>query len=167
MKRGYLLGGVLIVTAAALAWVFTRAAPPSQVSQPIAARTPAPDPSAPPRRGSAIDPASIPAPPNVDLINPPTWSRNPFAARSPAAPAPQARVQTAVAPALADPVVRSILFSAQRRAAIVDNRIVGIGDHVTAGQVVEIERDAVVIETSSGERRRLPLNGRSRTGGGK
>ena len=101
---------------------------------------------------------TIPAPPRVDLGTPPTWARNPFAAI-------HATSEEAPAPPVADPVVRSILYAAQRRAAFVDSSIVGVGDRVGAGRVVAIERDAIIVETPAGERRRFALRGPGSAGG--
>ena len=82
--------------------------------------------------------------------------RPPSSARPPGA-GTASRIEKPVAPAVTDPVVRSILYSAERRVALIDNRIVGIGDQVNAGRIVEIEPGAVVIETPRGERRRFIL----------
>jgi hypothetical protein len=105
---------------------------------------------------AARDPLSIPAPPAIDLASAPSWRRDPFlfgdetrfAARA-AAPA--------AAPVF--PVVRTILFSASRRLAIVDGRIVGVGDAVGDYTVADIEKGAVVFAAPSGERVRVLLHG--------
>lgn len=107
-----------------------------------------------------LDPLTIPPPPAIDLDTAPTWDHNPFAAFADpraAAPAPSSQPAPSAAPAGGDPVVRSILFSSERRLALVDARIVGVGDRVRTGTIVVIDRDAVVIETASGDRRRLAL----------
>jgi hypothetical protein len=106
--------------------------------------------------GAARDPLSIPAPPAIDLASAPSWRRDPFLfgdeTRFPArAAAP------AAAPAL--PVVRTILFSDSRRLAIVDGRIVGVGETVGDYTVVGIEKGAVVFAAPSGERLRVLLHG--------
>jgi hypothetical protein len=106
--------------------------------------------------GAAVDPLSIPAPPALDTDSAPSWRRDPFlfgdetrdAARR-VAPAPQVLV----------PSVRSVLFSASRRLAIVDGRIVGVGESVGVYTVVEIERDAVIFAGPSGGRLRVPVHG--------
>ena len=126
----------------------------------------APTPRASPAADSATalrspDPAAIPAPPRVEAPNPPTPPRNPSAAVA-AAPG---RVENPGAPVVADPVVRSILYSPERRAALVDHRIVGIGDQLNAGRIVEIERDAIIVETPRGERRRFVLRAALPPGG--
>lgn len=156
---------MLVVAACAIAytvWIVARPTPRPQGSVPMTAGA---QPVARARAAvqeQGIDPAAIPVPPQVDLVTPPTWARNPFAAPQAAA----AARASAEAPALADPVVRSILYSAQRRAALVDQRIVGVGDRVGAGRVVAIERDAIIVETSVGERRRFALRGHESEGGG-
>lgn len=78
---------------------------------------------------------------------------------------PQPQSEIAAEPAAPEPVVRSILFSAERRVALIDARIVGVGDQVSAGRVIAIERDAVVIETHAGQTRRLELKPRLVPGG--
>src|SRR5206468_962967 len=73
---------------------------------------------------------------------------------SPVRPAPRS---SGIGAAAMDPVVRSILFSPGRRVALIDSRIVTIGDEISAGRIVAIEPDAVVVETPDGNRRRLGL----------
>ncbi len=107
----------------------------------------------------AIDPASIPAPPPVDTTSAPSWVRDPFLFGN------ETRSEPRVADTAPAPVVRSILFSATRRVADVDGRIVGIGDSIGSGRVVDITRDAVVIRTASGEQRRVALYGHPASAG--
>lgn len=57
-----------------------------------------------------------------------------------------------------DPVVSSILFSSRRRVALIDGRIVRVGDRVGSAVVRSIEPDAVVIVTAEGLPRRLELD---------
>ena len=121
-------------------------------------------PNAAPADPPTVDPAAIPAPPKVDLTTPQTWARNPFAVRRSIVPTEKPPVSTALASRAADPVVRSILYSSQRRVALVDNRFVGVGDQISAGRVVAIERDAIVIETPAGAQRRVALRGRAPAG---
>lgn len=94
------------------------------------------------------DVAQLAAPPAVDVTNAPSWPRDLF---RPSDPPP------AVAEVTPDPVVQTILYSPQRSVALVDGKIVKVGDRLGAGSVIEIERDAVVIETPSGGRKRLAL----------
>ena len=104
------------------------------------------------------DPLTIPAPPAVDLASAPSWRRDPFLfgdeTRAVARP-----VVTARAPE--PPSVRSILYSASRRLAIVNGRIVGIGDSVGDFTVEGIERDAVVFLAPSGGRLRVSVHAAS------
>jgi hypothetical protein len=116
-------------------------------------------PLARPMSGSIPSPGAdggpIPAPPQVDTTTPPSWSRDPFLFGN------ETRGEAARAAAAApDPVVRSILFSANRRLAVVDGKIVGIGDALGTSRVVDITRDAVTFKTASGEQRRVALHGR-------
>jgi Tfp pilus assembly PilM family ATPase len=57
-----------------------------------------------------------------------------------------------------DPQVRSILFSEERRLAIIDGRIVRPGDRLGTGFVQAIDRDSVVITTAAGRTKRLLLH---------
>jgi len=105
--------------------------------------------------GGARDPLAIPAPPAVDLASVPSWRRDPFLfgdeTRAVARPIVQA-------PAPIRPSVRTILYSADRRLAIVDGRIVGVGNAVGDYTVVDIEKGAVVFTAPSGERLRVPVH---------
>ena len=56
-----------------------------------------------------------------------------------------------------DPVVTSILFSSGRRVALVDGRIVSVGDRVRAGTIRSIEPGAVVIVDAVGRERRATI----------
>jgi hypothetical protein len=60
-------------------------------------------------------------------------------------------------PAPADVVVSSILWSSDRKLAIVNSRIVGAGDSVGRHTVVEIQSDAVVFRDRAGRLHRAGL----------
>lgn len=90
----------------------------------------------------------------VDLTSTPDWNHDPFA-RGPEPVAVQA--VAVVKPVQRAPVVHTILFSSQRRSALVDGRIVRVGDRVGAWFVQAVEEDAVVLVTESGQMKRLPL----------
>jgi hypothetical protein len=75
------------------------------------------------------------------------------AARNSAAPDAESRP----AGALNAPVVRSILFSPDRRVALIDGRLVSEGDRVDGGIVAEIGTEAVIVQAASGARHTLPL----------
>ncbi len=112
-------------------------------------------PAISPAAQAALDPLAIPVPQRVELSAPIAFVRDPFLfgdeTRRPAAPA----VRRAVA---AEPVVRSILYSADRRLAIVDGRIVGVGEQAGGYTVSVIERDAVVFTTPAGARLRVSVH---------
>jgi hypothetical protein len=65
--------------------------------------------------------------------------------------------RASVGPAGPDPVVHTILFSSQQKAALVDVLIVRAGDRVGWGTVRSIEPDAVVLVSDSGHVKRLAL----------
>lgn len=104
----------------------------------------------------AIDPATIPAPPVVDLKTTPSWVRDPFLLAGETRDETIAQVSL---PAInePDPVVHSILFSPQRKLAVIQGRIYKVGDRVGGSEIVDIERAAVVMRTATGERRRVEL----------
>ncbi len=56
-----------------------------------------------------------------------------------------------------DAVLGTILYSPDRRLAIIDGRIVGPGDDVRGARVVDITPDAVLLRDAQGRLRRLPL----------
>jgi hypothetical protein len=60
-------------------------------------------------------------------------------------------------PAVPDPVVQSILYSTGRQVALVDHRVVGVGDKVANGVVIEIQPEAVVVRTARGQVRRVAM----------
>jgi len=112
---------------------------------------PAISPAAP----AVLDPLAVPVPPRVEVSAPIAFVRDPFLfgdeSRRTAVPA--------VPPTNpADPVVRSILYSADRRLAIVDGRIVGIGEQIGSYTVSAIDRDAVVFTTAAGARLRVSVH---------
>ena len=104
---------------------------------------------------AARDPLTIPAPPAIDLASAPAWRRDPFLFGDETRVVARPVVQ---APAPVRPVVRTILYSAGRRLAIVNGRIVGVGEAVGGYTVADIEKDAVVFTAPSGERLRVPVH---------
>jgi hypothetical protein len=108
-----------------------------------------------------IDPLSIRAPQDVDMARLPGFTRDPFLYGNESR---QLVASAAVTVAGPDPMVRSILFTTTRRLAIVDGKIVGVGDQVGRYKVVEIEQGAVVFGLAGGERRRVSLRGASLAG---
>ena len=157
VRRSHLTLALAALTAAVLynVWYFV-----VRPSSPAAPRPSAEQPLVGPAGAvsgadAARDPLSIPAPPAVDLASAPAWPRDPFLfgdeTRDTARPA-------VLAPVPLRPAVRTILYSAARRLAIVDGRIVGIGDAVGDYTVADIERGAVVFTTPSGGRLRVPVH---------
>lgn len=82
----------------------------------------------------------------------PEWPRDPFTA--PATPVRVVHSTPVLPPA---PVVKSILFSASRRVALVDGRIVGVGDRVGTFLVEDIQPDSVLLVTPQGLKTRIEL----------
>ena len=118
---------------------------------------PQPGPSA----SVQIDPLAILPPVDVDLARAPDWGRDPFLFGNETR---EVIVASFVQVRGVDPNVRSILISSTRRLAIVDGKIVGVGDAVGAYKVAAIEQDGVVFTTANGERRRVAVYGAGRTG---
>jgi hypothetical protein len=156
--------GSLMVLACAVSynvWVFTRpatrvlAAPMEAVQDAAALPVMAGD-----GQRDVQDLAHVPPPPDVAIDRGPVWPRDPFRelAEPPAVLEAIAATPPPSAPAVqADPVVMSILYSAARRLAVVDGRIVRPGERVGDATVVAIEPKAVVLEGADGERRTLLL----------
>jgi len=108
-----------------------------------------------------LDPATIPAPPDVDMSAPPAFGRDPFLFGDESRNITPVVVRQRSGP---EPVVRSILFSSSRRLAIIDGHIVGVGDAVGTYTVSEIDQGAVVLTTPTGERRRVSVHAPSPRG---
>ena len=114
-----------------------------------------------PGASAQLDPATIPAPPDVDMSTVPVFGRDPFLFGNESRSVALAAVRQRPEP---DPTVRSILFSSTRRLAIVDGQIVSVGDTVGTYTVSAIEQGAVVFTTSTGERRRVSVHAPSPRG---
>jgi len=56
-----------------------------------------------------------------------------------------------------DASLETILYSSDRQFAIVDGRIVGVGDVVRGARIVEISPTSVLLRDSGGRLRRLAL----------
>ena len=153
----------LVMVAGSIAynvWVFTR---PARRNGPVTAPPPLADglqPSGPIVTGeqtvAAIDPTTVPPPPDVDLVRAPEWPRNPFTSpplrRAEVVATPVA--ETDVEP---DVAVASILHSPERRLAVVNGRIVRAGDRIGSSTIVEIQPRAIVVESAKGGRRVVEL----------
>ena len=61
-----------------------------------------------------------------------------------------------------DAALGTILYSPDRKLAIVDGRIVGIGDEVRGAQIVDITPTAVMLRDAKGRLRRLALGASGR-----
>jgi hypothetical protein len=157
IRRAHLTLALSALAAAVLynVWYFVLRPAAPAASRP-AAEQPLAGPAGPAQDGTlARDPLSIPAPPDIDLASPPSWRRDPFLFGDETRAVARA-AGPALAPAL--PTVRTILYSATRRLAIVDGRIVGVGDTVGGYSVADIEKGAVVFAAPSGERLRVPVH---------
>jgi hypothetical protein len=79
------------------------------------------------------------------------------------APSPS-RQQVKPAPSAAPPdaSVESILFSPDRRLAIVDGRIVTVGDYIAGSRIVDITQTSVVVSDGRGGRMQLSAGKRAR-----
>jgi hypothetical protein len=113
-------------------------------------------PSVPVNRPPVVvpPPAVVPRPPAVIVERP-----APVAPPVRTASAP-ARVRPAPPPEVAmpfDAVLGTILYSPDRKLAIIDDRIVGVGDEVRGARVTEITAGAVLLRDAQGKLRRLTL----------
>jgi hypothetical protein len=119
---------------------------------------PAPSPAVAEAPGARPTPvAAPPAETSAPLSTPP--------APVPPAPAPARTTSSAaVAQRAPDPppaplaaVIGTILYSPDRKLAIVDNRIVGIGDEVNGAQVVDITANTVLLRDARGRPRIITM----------
>ena len=127
----------------------------------------------------AVNKAPVPMPPPViapapaAVLRPPVARSTPPALENPPAPAaPRGRVDPATVrarpvapPEVAQPfdaVLGSILYSPDRKLAIVDGRIVGVGDDIRGAKIVEITAGAVMLRDAQGRLRQLTLSNAGR-----
>lgn len=155
VQRSHLRIALFILAAAVLYNVWSFMKPAARIAgpqpqQPALQADARPGPAV----AQAIDPMTIPAPPAVDLSKAPSSVRDPFLFGDETR---DERLQAALSAITPDPVIRSILYSSTRKTAILENRMVSIGDSVGSLKVIDIEREAVVFETATGERRRVSL----------
>jgi hypothetical protein len=136
--------------------------PPVPVRPPpvIASKPPAPSATAreAPTRQVEAQPAVRPAEP-ASIVRPPVPARVATTAPSVrSAPPPAAKARPAPEPELPfDAVLGTILYSPERRLAIIDGRIVGPGDEVRGARVIDITPGAVLLRDAQGRLRRLGL----------
>lgn len=151
----FLLGGSVVYNV----WIFTRPAGGSvKRTEPSSVETsllPSTDEALPP----AADTTQLSTPPDPVLDRLPEWRRNPFVdrRREPVPVVERAAAQPPPPTSAADPLPTSILYSPSRRLAIIDGRIVGVGDTVQGSRVVEILPNALVLESPARGRRRLEM----------
>jgi hypothetical protein len=157
LDKRHMAGSVVMLVGSIIynVWVFTGSSRTSARNDVVAAGDAIPPADTRSTSGGPLDPAQVHALPDVELDRVPQWPRNPFQnlrqqpievvaeAPEPLPPPP---------PPPPDPVIASILYSADRRAAMIDGHIVRIGDVLPAGRVVDILPKAVVIESEDGRR---------------
>lgn len=141
-----------------------RAAVPVLVPGPAPARAavPAPSPNAAPRPAPNPVPTAAPNPKIVETVVPvPQVAQAPVAvAVRPQAPPPRARERPAAAAVPFDAVLGTILYSSDRKLAIIDGRIVGVGEEVKGARVLDITPTVVTLRDGQGRLRTLTLAGR-------
>ena len=138
-------------------WVFTRprgnasaaGTPVAPITDTAALAAAAPVVAAP------LNPSQVKPLPEVALDRLPEWRRNPFA--NPRLPEPAVSATAAEPAPEADPVVATILYSSDRRLALVDGRIVRVGDRLGDATIVDIVPNAVIVESPARGRRSLSL----------
>jgi hypothetical protein len=136
--------------------------PPPVVVQPAPTRAPAPVPIPAPAPIQAKPPlvlTPVPEPPRPAPAREPQTAATP--APSAAAPPPRAatpvRRPPEVAPLPFDATLGTILYGADRKLAIIDGRIVQVGDDVRGARVVEITPNSVLFRDREGRLRRLTM----------
>ncbi len=109
-----------------------------------------------------VNPMTMPAPSRLDLAVAPTWDRDPFRLTADSSTPPAVAPAIAAVAPVVEPVIGAILFSPERRLAIVNGKIVAVGDQIASGAIVDITRDAVLVRGAMGERRFLLAGPRRR-----
>jgi hypothetical protein len=153
----------------------TAVVPPPVVANKAPAVTPSPAATsnvpgaAPPPAVVANRPPAVPSPAAVasrPAVTPPesvvsTAPRVASPATSPVRPLPpRARARTAPPPNVPvafDAVLGTILYSPDRKLAIVDGRIVGLGDEIRGARIVDITPNTVMLRDTEGRLRRIAL----------
>jgi hypothetical protein len=162
IQKSHLRLALFVLGAAVLYSVYVFMRPAPRQSAPIQPQQPLIQTGAGPSAGTQIDPMAIRPPVDVDLARAPGWVRDPFIfgdeSRSIVARAINA------APEGPAPTVRSILYSPGRKLAIVNGKIVAIGDMVGSLKVTNIESSAVTFAEPDGRPHRVPLYGALPTG---
>ena len=102
----------------------------------------------------SIDPSSIPVLPDVGLDRLPHWARDPFASVTHSRSAAGAVAEAAVPEPVPEQVivVSAIFVSGDRRRARVNGENVTVGDRIGRSAIVEIQPNAVVVESPTGRR---------------
>lgn len=163
MKLGkpHLIGSLalLVGSIAYNVWVFSQPQKPTTAPRGPAPVNALPETAAGRSAAAAVDLSHLPALPEVALDRLPEWPRDPFTSVRP--PKPPADVTPAVqaqaAPPEPDLVVASILYSPERRLAIVNGHIVRIGDAIGSAKVVDIQPRAIVVDSPSRGRQTIEL----------
>lgn len=142
------------------------ASPPARAAAlpPSASRPPASIPvarsaSTPPAAASLRTPEPRAAEPSLPAVVAPPRApipRTPVAARPKARPG-RSRERAPAPPTPFDAVLGSILYSSDRKLAIIDGRIVGPGDEVKGARVVDITTGGVTLRDGQGRLRTLVL----------
>jgi MSHA biogenesis protein MshK len=129
---------------------------------PAAVRLPRPVMAGPARRLVAVPPLPArtrPSPPSRRAGVEPTRSSAAKVQRavSVAIPARGARERSGPVPTPFDAVLRTILYSPERRLAIIDGRIVQMGDEIKGARVIDIAATTVLLRDAKGRLRSLTL----------
>jgi hypothetical protein len=160
LGKGHLMARLPIFAAALVynLWYFTRG---EDVAGPGAQPEPAPvaaiaGPSVTGETAMAPgEPAQIQAPPEVALDRLPQWGRNPFASAQPPRPVQAAVVEAAAPEPEIDIVINAIFVSGDRRRARVNGETVTVGDRIGGSAIVEIQPNAIVVESPAAGRRTI------------
>ena len=160
LDKRHLVGSLILLIGSIVynVWVFTR--PADGTSAAAEAQAPGVALFAQAGAGEAVpvaDLTQLPPLPDVTLDTSPEWPRDPFADMRRRPEPETVEVQAPPPEAEPDPVVASILYSSSRRLAMIDGRVVRVGDVVSGVKVVEILRNAVIVESTFGGRRTLSL----------
>src|SRR5581483_3637974 len=115
------------------------------------------EPKPPPPARVVAEPAVTPRPPAVETRAPAPVQPRPVIPPVPKTSRPVEPKQEPVTAFDAD--LSTILYASDRKLAIVDGRIVGVGDTVRGARIVEITPTTVMLRDGQGKLRRLALAG--------
>lgn len=168
LGKGHLMATLPIFAAAVVynLWYFTRGEDPAGGrAQPEPAPVAIAGPSVTGETAMVPgEPTQIPAPPEVALDRLPQWGRNPFTSTQQPKPVAAPVIEAAPQEPEIDIVINAIFVSGDRRRARVNGETVTVGDRIGGSAIVEIQPNAIVVESPATGRRTVTQQRRAGVG---